>query len=146
MKNMAAFKIDLRKAYDRVEWSFLESIMLKLGFNCNWVNLILKYISSAKFSVQINGKKKGNFRSFRRLRQGDPLSPYLFLLVAEGLSHLITKATNEGRLTGLSLSHGPSISHLLFVDDSIILSKAEERELMAVKVLLNKFELALGNQ
>lgn len=64
--------------------------MLKLGFDCSWVELILRCISSASFSILINGEQTGNFISSKGLHQGDSLSLYLFLLVAEGLSHLIT--------------------------------------------------------
>lgn len=133
---MAAFKIDLSKAYDRVEWSFLKEILLRLGFNSNWVELIMNCISSPCFSILINGERKGNFHSSRGLRQGDPLSPYLFILVAEGLSHLISKANSRGSLTGLTCSNGPMISHLLFADDSIIFCRAAEQELVSLKNLL----------
>lgn len=141
---MAAIKIDLSKAYDRVEWTYLKEIMIKLGFNILWIDLILKCITSASFSILINGEKKGHFKASRGLRQGDPLSPYLFLLIAEGLSHLISKANRDSRLSGLRCINGPTISHLLFADDSLIFCKADERELMSMKNLLKEYELASG--
>lgn len=97
---MAAIKLDISKAYNRVEWSYLKAIMLRLGFNERWVSLIMKCISSAEFSILINGEKKGSFKANRGLRQGDPLSPYLFLLVAEGLSYLISQGNNLGHISG----------------------------------------------
>lgn len=141
---MAALKIDISKAYDRVEWSYLKEIMLKLGFDAHWVSLIMNCISCPNFSILINGEQRGNFVSSRGLRQGDPLSPYLSLIVAEGLSHLISKANSNGLLSSLSISGGPLISHLLFADDSLIFCKAEERELVNLKNLLHTYKLASG--
>lgn len=143
-RNMAAIKLDISKAYDRVEWAYLKEIMSRLGFNERWISLIMKCISSAEFSILINGEKKGSFKSYRGLRQGDPLSPYLFLLVAEGLSYLISKENIKGTITGLSCSKGPIISHLLFADDSLIICKAKESELLALKNILEIYELASG--
>lgn len=142
--NMAALKIDLSKAYDRVEWDYLRRIMLKLGFDVTWVNLIMNCISCPEFSINLNGIKKGSFHSSRGLRQGDPLSPYLFLLVAEGLSHLVTEANRNGNLSSLVCSNGPPISHLLFADDSLIFCKASELELVFLKNMLKSYELASG--
>lgn len=142
--NMVALKIYLSKAYDRVEWVYLEEIMLKFGFDVKWVNLIMKCISSPNFSIIINGEQKGSFHSSRGLRQGDPLSPYLFLLVAEGLSHLISEANRNENLTSLVCSNGPPISHLLFVDVSLIFCKACELELVFLKNMLKTYELASG--
>ncbi|MDO7987362.1 reverse transcriptase domain-containing protein, partial [Sweet potato little leaf phytoplasma] len=142
--DMAALKIDFSKAFDRIEWSFLKEIMLRLGFSSNWVDLILNCISFPCFSILINGEQKGNFHSSRGLRQGDPLSPYLFILVTEGLSHLISNANARGCISGLSCSNGPLISHLLFADDSIIFCKAAEQELVSLKNLLILYESASG--
>lgn len=143
-KDMVAFKIDLSKAYDRVEWPYSKEIMLRLGFDNRWVNLILNCISSASVSVLINGDQKGNFISNRGLRQGDLLSPYLFLLVAEGLSHLLLDANSKGLLSGVRCANGPSISHLLFANDSLIFCKADAKELVFLKSLLKTYEMVSG--
>ena len=114
-------KLDIMaKPYDRVEWSFIRQVMLKLGFEECWVNLVMRCITSATFSFMINGEPRGWVKLSRGLRQGDPLSPYLFLFCAEGLSYLLDNAGREGRLIEHRLCPGaPLISHLLFTDDTI---------------------------
>jgi len=84
-----AVKLDMAKAYDRVEWEYLRRIMLKLGFHGDFVHRIMRCVSSVSFSIKINGNLSQPFRPSRGIRQGDPISPYLFLLCSEGLSCLL---------------------------------------------------------
>ena len=77
-KGFMAMKLDMSKAYDRLEWVFLEKILLKMGFPCAWVALIMKCITTVSYSILVNGKPKGMIVLSRGLRQGDHLSPYLF--------------------------------------------------------------------
>lgn len=86
-----------------------------------WVKLILDCISTVNFSILINGEKKGSIVPTRGLRQGDPLSSYLFLLVIEGLSSLLQDADDKRAISGIITSpSSPRISHLLFADNSLI--------------------------
>ena len=84
-----ASKLDMTKAYDKVEWDFLEGIMKKMGFASRWVSLVMPCVRLVSYSIVINGKQGGDIVPTRGLRQGDPLSPYIFLLYAEGLVGLI---------------------------------------------------------
>ena len=81
-----AMKLDISKAYDRVEWGFLRQVMQKLGFDEKWVQLAMEMVSTSSYSILINGEPKGFIQPSRGIKQGGPLSPYLFLLCAEGLT------------------------------------------------------------
>ena len=89
-------KLDLEKAYDHINWDFLMSVMQKMGFGEKWAGWIRWCISTASFSVLINGSPAGFFQGTRGLRQGDPISPYLYVLGMEALSCLINKAVRGG--------------------------------------------------
>ena len=124
-KGSLALKLDISKAYDRVEWDFLKNIMLRLGFPEVWIDRVMCCVSSSSFSVLINGKTYGNIIPTRGLRQGDPLSPYLFLLCAEGFTALLARAEEEGWLHGVFICRrAPTISHLLFANDSLLFCEA----------------------
>lgn len=128
-KGQMAIKMDISKVYDRVEWDFLRNIMVKLGFDVRWIQLAMETVCTASYSVLINGEPKGYILPSRGIKQGDPLSPYLFLLCAEGLSSLIRHAIVAKNLHGiLSNNNGVCISHLLFADDSFIFYQATMEE------------------
>ena len=118
----AALKIDISKAYVRIDWGNLEKIMWKLGFSEQWIKMIMLRVTSVTFHVLVNGEEVCPIFPKRGLRQGDPLFPYLFILCAKVLSTLILKAEHSGQLHGCKISRStPPISHLLFADDNFFL-------------------------
>ena len=127
---LMAIKLDMSKAYDRVEWVYLEAMMRKMGFHERWISLIMMCVTTVSYSVLINGEPKGKIIPSRGLRQGDPISPYLFLLCAEGLSAMIKKEEREGNLNGIAICRrAPRITHMLFANDSIVFCRATREEM-----------------
>jgi hypothetical protein len=140
-----ALKIDISKAYDRVEWRYLLNVMRKMGFCEKWVKWINMCLDSIQYSVSVNGESVGPITPGRGLRQGDPLSPYLFILCAEGLTTLIKKSEGRGDIHGVKVCRGaPSLSHLLFADDCFLFFRADIREAQSMKKILNDYEGASG--
>lgn len=82
-------KIDMEKAYDRLSWSFIESTLQLIGFSQAWINITMACVTTTKLAISYNGKTSGFFKPTRGIRQGDPISPLLFVLCVERLSHLI---------------------------------------------------------
>jgi hypothetical protein len=123
-----AVKLDMAKAYDRVEWEYLRAVMEALGFSNRWRSLIMRCVSSVSFTVRINGNFSPIFSPTRGIRQGDPMSLYLFLLCAEGLSSLLKARGPIFLARGIMMGvHAPWISHLLFADDSMNFIQANQR-------------------
>jgi hypothetical protein len=128
-QDFMALKLDMSKAYDRVEWGFLEDVMRKMGFARRWIDLIMTCVKIVSYSVLVNKQPHGVIKPTRGIRQGDPLSPYLFLLCAEGLSSLLRGAERRNAVTGLAISRaGVRINHLFFVDDSLLFCRANVPE------------------
>ncbi|RVW59240.1 LINE-1 reverse transcriptase-like [Vitis vinifera] len=141
-------KLDIEKAYDSISWDFLMKILRKLGFGSRWMEWIWWCISTAKFSVLVNGVPAGFFSSTKGLRQGDPLSPYLFVLGMEVLSALLRRAAVGGFFSGCRFwGRGRmelNISHLLFADDTIIFCEARKENMTFLSWILAWFEAASG--
>jgi hypothetical protein len=140
-----AYKLDLSKAYDRVDWDFLNKVLLKLGFQSAWVQWIMSCVTSVRYSVRFNGVVSAPFSPSRGLRQGDPLSPYLFLFVADGLSKIISKKVETHALQELRICRGaPGVSHLLFADDTLLFFKANAAQASVIKEVINIYERGTG--
>jgi hypothetical protein len=146
MKKLKALilKLDLKKAYDCINWDFLRLTLLQTGFSLTTTNWIMSCVISASFAVLINGETSPFFQSGRGLRQGCPLSPLLFILVMEGLSLLLKKGQVEGKLSGVKVSRIVKILHLFFVDDVLIMTKASIQEWKEINDLLKIFCSASG--
>jgi len=142
-----ALKIDISKAYDRVNWSFVQAMMLKLGFHEKWVNWMGMCMSKyqVKYQVLINGDAVGLQNPRRGLRQGDPLSPYIFIICAEGLSVLLKRLEARGDIHGVKVCRGaPLLTHLLFADDYFLFYRAEDQETRKLLEALKTYEEASG--
>ncbi|KAL8113674.1 hypothetical protein AgCh_020839 [Apium graveolens] len=138
-----ALKLDMSKAYDRIEWSYLQAILMKMGFDSWWVHLIMQCVQSVSYHIVHAQREIGPIMPNRGLRQGDPLSPYLFILCAKGLSAMLHSFENQKLIQRVKVcKRAPSISHMLFVDDSYFYYKAGESEVQKMVEILTKFELA----
>ena len=131
---LMAIKLNMNKACNRVEWVYLEAMMKKMGFHDKWISLMMMCVTTMTYSVLINGEPKGIISPSRGLRQRDPISPYLFLLCAEGLTAMLKKEEAAGHLKGIVVCRGAlRISHLLFANDSIVFCRATVEESLGSK-------------
>ncbi|KAL4282916.1 hypothetical protein GQ457_16G008630 [Hibiscus cannabinus] len=139
------FKADFRKAYDTIDWGFLLVIVKKLGFGSVWCQWISTCLFTLYISVLVNGSPTPPFAIGRGLRQGCPLLPMLFNIVAEALSALLRKATSCGFFSGFHIGQNKiEVSHIQFVDDLILFCRAVETQIKNVVRILKDFELAAG--
>lgn len=144
---MAALKLDMSKAYDQVEWVFLHQLMMKMGFDWRWISLLMLCVETVRYSVIQRGKKFGSINPECGLRQGDPLSPFLFILCAKGLSASLQLRENQRAIHGCRIARragAPIISHLFFADDSYLVFRAEVMEASTIKRCLKDYEDASG--
>eukprot|EP00253_Pinus_taeda_P016622 PITA_16622 len=145
-KKGVVLKIDLSKAYDRINWLYLRMLLTHLGFSYTFISWIMGCISNVSFAVLINRATSPFFKSQRGLRQGCPLSPLLFLLVAEGFSRLVHNARRSNKIKGIEVAINLYITHLLFVDDILIFSNGYHEELKEYKNIIDLFMKATGMQ
>ncbi|KAM0071560.1 putative RNA-directed DNA polymerase [Helianthus debilis subsp. tardiflorus] len=140
------FKVDIHKAYDSLSWGFLNSIMEQMGFPLLWRNWIMGILQSARASVLVNGSPTMEFSCTRGLRQGDPISPFLFLIAMEALSGMMKKASECGIFHGINCNNGGSmiLSHLSYADDVIFLGDWSVSNALNIRRILRCFFLASG--
>lgn len=133
-------KLDFLKAYDRLNWNFLQSVLAAFGFSDVWIDLIMRTMKGCHFSVLVNGLSHGFFAFEHGLRQGDPLSPALFILASEyftkGLSKLFSDNPSLSYLTNYSMS----ISHLAYADDCIVFCNGQKQGLILINTFLKHYE------
>lgn len=144
-KGYILFKIDFEKAYDRVDWNFLELTLKDFSFPQSILTLIMNCITSSSLSIKWNNEKFESFVPKRGLRQGDPMSPYLFVLCMEKLSLLIQETEIARKWLPVKISKDdPAISQLLFADDCFLFTQAKTSQVKLVKEVLKDFCLAIG--
>jgi hypothetical protein len=141
-------KLDMEKAYDHVDWNFLLYLLKRCEFGEKWCSWIKHCISSVRFSLLINGTPCGFFGSSHGVRQGDPLSPFLFVLVMEAFSRMISAIFSRGLISGFYVGSREvdqvEVSHLLFVDDTLIFCGADASQIRHLGALLVCFEAVSG--
>eukprot|EP00253_Pinus_taeda_P035256 PITA_35256 len=138
-------KLDLSKAYDRLNWNYLEKVLESFSFNRRWIDWIHSMVSSPNFSILVNGTPSKTFNASRGIRQGDPLSPFLFILVAEGLGRFIKKERETNRIKGLKLwGNNLPLTHQQFVDDIMLFGEPTVKEVRHLRRILDLFAEASG--
>ena len=141
-----AIKLDMKKAYDRLEWNYIFTTLDKLGFSAKWVEWVEACITSTSFSVLVNGIPGTKFSPSCGIRQGDPLSPYLFILCAELLARLLAAAAS-GPTKPIGVPIGKSgmrVPFLTFADDTMIFVKANNYSCLVIRQILDKYCSMLG--
>lgn len=142
---IAGLKIDISKSYDTLEWGFIENKMHKFVFQQQWIDRVMKLINSVSYTFTHNGQGFGNVRPTRGLRQGYPISPYIYILCAEGLSAMIRRNESASLIYGCTVARGaPTISHLLFASDCYFFFRAVESKVNVMKRILKRYEEISG--
>ncbi|XP_024007904.1 uncharacterized protein LOC112083915 [Eutrema salsugineum] len=140
-----AVKTDMSKAYDRIEWGVLRAVLDCLGFHHKWIKWIMECVMTVSYSFLINGGPQGRVLPSRGLRQGDPLSPYLFILCTEVLAGLCRKAQDNGSLVGIRVSrNSPQVNHLLYADDTMFFCKSDPTSCAVLSSILRRYGDASG--
>ncbi|RZC81200.1 hypothetical protein C5167_043775 [Papaver somniferum] len=135
----------MSKAFDRLEWSFLRDVMIKMGFCSEWCDLIMQCVSTTHISILLNGVPCESYKPTRGVRQGDPLSPYLFIIVGEAFSRQLLSAEQENKIQGIKIApHAPSVSHLFFADECLLFINANLFNVNNLLKIIEDFSAASG--
>lgn len=130
-------KIDVEKAYNTLSWSAILATLTKMNFPNIWISGIRTCISSTSFSFLISGQSIPWIKSFRGVRQGDPILSYLFILVSQNLTSMLNFALRQGMITGYNNNLSYKFNHLMYVDDLILISQASRLIARNIKLCLH---------
>ena len=123
----------------------MRAILQAFGFSQQWINWTMELVSGAFFSILLNGGPLQPFTPSRGIRKGDPLSPFLFIIMAEGLGRSLTKARRQNQLKGIKPAHqGPTVMHQQFVDDTMLMGTPTVQEARTISQVLKTFSEASG--
>ncbi|WOL14305.1 hypothetical protein Cni_G23085 [Canna indica] len=137
-------KLDLSNAFDSVDWDFLLKLLRHRGFPEKWVGWISILLKMGESSVLLNGEQGKWIKHKKGLRQGDPLSPYLFLLIADVFARMLKRAARMHLIKGVSMGGEFNISNLQFADDFVVFTKGDRDDLINLKILLYGYEVMTG--
>ena len=140
--NGYVIKLDIEKAFDKISWKFIDFMLMKKFFSPHWRKMIKACISSVQYFVLIIGKPRGKIVSSRGIRQGDPISPFIFVLAMDYLSWLLTDLENKGKIKGANIEDKINISHILFADDILIFIEDKDEYIASLRNILHLFESA----
>jgi hypothetical protein len=140
---LMVFKIDFEKAFDSISWDFHFRVMHFMGFSETWIKWISGCLSSASSSILINGSPTSEFKIQRGLRQGDPLSPFLFIIAMEGLHVAMEDAMAAGLYKGFNIN-SLNLSHLFFADDALFIGDWSRTNIKSLVSILNCFHRVSG--
>ncbi|GJS06705.1 RNA-directed DNA polymerase, eukaryota, reverse transcriptase zinc-binding domain protein [Tanacetum coccineum] len=143
-KQSLVFKVDFEKAFDSVRWDYLDDILRRFGFGEKWCSWIQSCLRSSRGSVIVNGSPTEEFQFHKGLKQGDPLSPFLFILVMETLHISFQRIVDAGMFKGIMLSPSLQLSHLFYADDVIFMGQWNESNLDTIVQVLECFHRASG--
>jgi len=146
-KGYMVIKLDLEKAYDRLRWSFIRDTLQEMRLPQNLIEVIMLCITTSTMQILWNGDPTEQFAPLRRVRQGDPLSPYLFVACMKRLSQYIEELVRTSQWRPISIcKNGPEISHLMFADDIILFAEATVEQAKVIKQALDTFCEASGQK
>ncbi|GJW33456.1 RNA-directed DNA polymerase, eukaryota, reverse transcriptase zinc-binding domain protein [Tanacetum coccineum] len=143
-KKTLIFKVDFEKAFDSIRWDFLDDVLKEFGFRCKWRNWIQSCLTSSKGSILVNGCPTNEFQFYKGLKQGDPLSPFLFILVMESLHLSFQRIVNAGMFKGIVLDQSLCLSHMFYADDAIFLGEWSDGNISTLIHVLKCFFHASG--
>nr|GEY98180.1 RNA-directed DNA polymerase, eukaryota [Tanacetum cinerariifolium] len=138
------FKVDFAKAYDSIRWDFLDDVLNSFGFGSKWRSWIRGSLCSGKASILVNGSPSDEFQFHRGLKQGDPLAPFLFILVMESLHLSFSCAVEAGIFTDIKINSSLTLFHLFYADDAVFIGEWSNGNLIGIMNILRCFSFLSG--